>query len=89
MTLSIKLTKILLLEIFKIILILDIINVRFLNMVFLLNTSTYIRFNLLKRYLYIQDNIKNFKNIYISLNIFDIIITQNISIKIVKKIFLR
>lgn len=50
---SIESSKIIVIKIFKILLVLNIINIRFLNPAFLINAIVYTRFGLLKGCLYI------------------------------------
>lgn len=84
-----KLTKIIILEILEIVPALGIINTRFLNPVFLNVVIVYIKFGLLRIYLYIYANNTSLNNICIYSNIFGMTVAKSINIKIAKKSSLR
>lgn len=86
---SIELIKIIVLGILKMALALSITNARFLNPVFLIGATIYVRFGPSKSYLYMRVGNNSFNNICIYLNTFKVIVTESISIGITEKTFLR
>lgn len=87
--LLIKSTKIMVVEILKIVPVLGITNARSSNPTFLISTTIYVRFGLSKGCLYMQTGDESFNNICIYSSIFSMTVAKNISVGIARKIFLR
>ncbi len=87
--LLIELTQIIVLGILKIIPIFDMTNVRSSSLAFLIDITVYVRFGLFKGCLYKRASDESFNNICIYSSIFSVIIAENISVGMAKKISLR